>query len=198
MSTIAGVRRFLCRWLCPTVGEDMQDRKAQDTAYSSVVLPRELVVETQRLLRSFNTPEGGHEGLVYWAGVASGRGGAVTTLVVPDAESGYGKVQTTPGENAAIIRWLSGQGLVLLGQAHSHPPGAEARHSMGDDEMTFSPFEGQVSVVVADHAKTEDEILDGWGVHRFIDGAFEHVPRDAWDRHFRVVPAQLNRRQPSR
>lgn len=194
MTLMNDVRTFIRELICPDGhGREVSENR-RGSAYPPVSLPERLASETQRLLRSFHDSGEGQEGLVYWAGVARGRGGVVTTLVVPDADSGYGYVETTPRENADVIRWLHRWELELLGQAHSHPPGAGSVHSPGDDRMTFSSFEGQVSVVVANHAERCDEYLDDWGVHRFIRGHFEAIAPGLRDEHLRIVPSVYDRR----
>lgn len=194
MSFWNAARTWLNRFVASERGED-RNPNSQPQRYGPVVMNARLVARTQSLLRSFNEPDGGREGLVYWAGIQNGRGGVVTTLIVPDAEAGAGFVRTTPSENAQVIGWLDAQHLVLLGQAHSHPPGAGARHSPGDDESTFSPFEGQISVVVPDHAAAEDDVLSTWGLHRFVDGEYRRIPDEDWHDHLRVVPHEHDRRR---
>lgn len=155
-----------------------------------VRLPLELALRTHWLLRTFE----GTEGLVYWAGVPGGRGGAVTTLVVPHCEAHYRRIQTSKEGNAEVIDTLSNYGIVLLGQAHSHPPGSRARHSEGDDVLTFSPFEGHVSVVVPNLAR-DDFDPQTWGVHRFISGAYRFLPAPHRDEHFQLLPTQVDHRR---
>ena len=162
--------------------------------YSPLILPLPKARRTQEMLRTAHASDGGHESLVYWAGYSIGRGGVVTTVIAPRATGEYRRVETDDLENATILRWLSEMDLVLLGQAHSHPPGSIARHSLGDDLYTFSPFEGHVSVVVPDFAKLEDEYLAGWGVHRFIGGRFLFLGYGIEQEHLRIVPGELDRR----
>ena len=141
--------------------------------YETVRLPASLAPRTHALLQTF----GEREGLVYWAGVPDGRGGTITTVVVPRADASYGRVQTSMEANAEAIHTFRMHGIVLLGQAHSHPPGVPARHSAGDDVLTFSPFEGAVSVVVPDFAKGGCN-PGTWGVHRFVGGIVSlHIHR---------------------
>lgn len=163
-----------------------------DRSYEPVWISEPLVERTQAYLHSFCDKEISREGLVYWSGVQMGRGGVITTLLVPDADAGPGYVKTSPVENAGVIADLADHNLVLLGQAHSHPPGAGTRHSPGDDEMTFSPFEGAISVVAADYARKSAP--ESWGVHRFIDGHYQWIPEDERHEHFRIVPAERDHR----
>lgn len=157
--------------------------------YPPVRLTRELATRTHLLLRTFQ----GTEGLVYWAGVPDRRGGTVTTLVVPKCNAHHRRVETSSEANAEAINTLSEYGIVLLGQAHSHPPGAAARHSKGDDLFTFSPFEGHVSVVVANFARGDFDPRT-WGVHRFMSGAYRFVPAQDHQEHLHILPTQVDHR----
>lgn len=174
-----------------------EDGEVQEKAlsYEPIWISRPLAEQTQTILRSF-CGEVDREGVVYWTGVQIGRGGVVTTLFIPDAEAGPGYVKTTPLENAEIITELDNLDLVLLGQAHSHPPGAGTTHSRGDDEKTFSPFEGAVSVVAADYG--QGSVPESWGIHRFMDGEYHRISGGGSRRHLRVVPGKRDRRTPNR
>ena len=158
--------------------------------YEPVRLPVELALRTHWLLHMFE----GTEGLVYWAGVLDGRGGTITTLIVPQCDAHYRRIQTSNEANAEVIDTLSKHRIVLLGQAHSHPPGAAARHSEGDDFLTFSQFEGQVSIVVPDFARGDFDPRT-WGVHRFMCGAYRFVPAPDRDEHLHILPTQVDHRR---
>lgn len=194
MSLFARVRGRLCSILCADSPKSASTLTVEDHGYPPVAISSSSAERTQVLLRSFNTEEEGREGIVYWTGIARGRGGVVTTLVVPDASSDFGRVETSPDENAEIIGWLAEHGLTLLGQAHSHPPGAGTTHSPGDDLTTFSAFEGQVSVVVADHAAARDDFLADWGVHRFMGGSFVRIADDCRHEHLSILQPEIDRR----
>ena len=158
--------------------------------YGPVRLTVELARRTHFLLQTFEDTEG----LVYWAGVPEHRGGTITTLVVPKCQAHRRRIETSYESNAEAIGTLCEHGIVLLGQAHSHPPGSAARHSKGDDLFTFSPFEGHVSVVVANFAR-DDFDPRTWGVHRFMDGAYRFVPLQNHRSHLRILPTQVDHRQ---
>lgn len=170
--------------------EDGEKKSSIDPVY----LPENLMRKTQELLRSFSKGEEECEGLVYWAGFKNGKGGVVTTLIVPDAKATPGSVETTALENAKIVKLLHTKGLVLLGQAHSHPPGSGNYHSQGDDVLTFSPFEGHISIVASNYAGAQNRILETWGVHRFYNGRFKKINHTLSDQHLRIIPPVVNRR----
>lgn len=158
--------------------------------YAPVRLPVDLALRTHALLQTFVDTEG----LVYWAGVSDGRGGTITTLVVPESDAYYARIQTSIVANGEVIDTLSRYGIVLLGQAHSHPPGAPARHSEGDDVLTFSPFEGAISVVVPDFARGDCDPRT-WGVHRYLHGAYRFIPAEHRLEHLNVLPTEVDHRR---
>jgi len=158
--------------------------------YAPVRIPVALALRTHALLQTFE----GTEGLVYWAGVSEGRGGTITTLVVPQTEAYYARIQTSPAANAEVIDTLSRHRIVLLGQAHSHPPGAPARHSEGDDVLTFSPFEGAISIVVPNFAQGDCDPRT-WGVHRYTHGAYRFIPPSRRLEHLHVLPTEVDHRR---
>jgi len=152
-------------------------------------VPVHLVLRTHDILQSFEDTEG----LVYWAGVQDGRGGTVTTLIIPHADPSYRRIETSIKANAKVIETLTKHRVVLLGQAHSHPPGSPARHSEGDDALTFSPFEGSVSVVVPDFARGHCDPW-AWGVHRFMGGAYRFIAPEKRLEHLQILPAEVDHR----
>jgi proteasome lid subunit RPN8/RPN11 len=58
--------------------------------------------------------------------------------------------------------------LGLVAQVHSHP-GADTRHSDGDDDIVLMPFEGMFSLVVAEYGGGGMVPADGAGLHQFQD-----------------------------
>jgi len=158
--------------------------------YEPVRVPVQMVLRTHALLQTFEETEG----LVYWAGVQDGRGGTVTTLVVPRAIASYRRIETSLEANSEVIDTLTSHGIVLLGQAHSHPPESPVRHSEGDDVLTFSPFEGAVSIVVPDFAAGGCN-LSTWGVHRFVGGRYRFIPAHEHSDHLQILPAEVDHRR---
>lgn len=158
--------------------------------YEPLRIPAHLVLRTHELLQTFADTEG----LVYWAGVQDGKGGTVTTLIIPHAEASCRRIETSMEANTEVIATLTGHRIVLLGQAHSHPPGSPARHSEGDDALTFSPFEGAVSVVVPDFARGQCDPW-AWGVHRFIGGSYRLISRERYSDHLQIPPAEVDLRR---
>ena len=158
--------------------------------YEPLRVPVHLALRTDELLQTFADTEG----LVYWAGVQDGKGGTVTTLIIPRAEASYRRIETSMEANTEVIETLTKHRIVLLGQAHSHPPGSPARHSEGDDALTFSPFEGAVSVVVPDFARGRFD-PSTWGVHRFMGGSYRFIAPETHSDHLQILPAEVDHRR---
>jgi len=152
-----------------------------------ILISDQQLARTADLLASF-AADCEAEGVVYWFGIESGALAVVTTLAVPDAETRYGCVLTSPEANARVLTELVGTPLVLIGQAHSHPS-HNVRHSGFDDDHTFARHEGALSVVVPYFGRRGFR-LSRCGVHRFIDGRFHVIGRSELPRHLIVVPGE--------
>src|SRR5881396_4059505 len=78
-------------------------------------------------------------------------------------------------------------GLAVMAQVHSHP-GADTRHSDGDDELIVLPREGMFSLVIGRYGEGPADPRHGAGLHQFQDGHWVRViPADA---AFISVPAE--------
>jgi hypothetical protein len=174
------------------------DTGLEEIKYESapvLFITRILLDRTAALLASFAERRSA-EGVVYWFGLEFGTVAIVTTLVVPDADTRWGCVRTSPEANAEALSVIIGTPLVLLGQAHSHPAYG-VRHSPVDDSETFARFEGAVSVVVPFFGRRGIN-LRRCGVHRHSGGKFCVVPPSQVDRHIRVLPGEADLRQGDR
>lgn len=149
-----------------------------------IYITQNLMERTGELLASFaeNNPS---EGVVYWFGFELGEIAVVTTLVVPNADTRWGCIRTTPQVNAQALSAIVGTPLMLVGQAHSHP-GSTVRHSDTDDKETFASFDGCVSVVVP-HFGKEGINLETCGIHRHINGAFHYIETSEISDHISVL-----------
>lgn len=148
-----------------------------------VYITNELAQQTAALLESFALRRPS-EGVVYWFGIESESAAIVTTLIVPDANTGDGSIRTSAQANAAAVGVIVGTPLVYLGQAHSHP-GSHVVHSQIDDEETFARFDGAISVVVPWFGKYGLHVEE-CGVHRHVGGRFREI-RDV-NAHLRILP----------
>lgn len=132
------------------------------------LLPDALVDQTRAALISFALAgiwDRGHEGLVFWAGLQDGDLAAFTTVVIPEADhSAQGVFVQEPAYGRAVAE-AKRAGVVLLAQVHSHP-GADARHSDGDDDLIIMPFEGMLSIVVPSYGIGWERMTEA-KVHQF-------------------------------
>lgn len=152
-----------------------------------VMISDTLLSHTALLLASF-AAECDAEGIVYWFGMECDITAVVTTLVVPNANTQYGCIATSPEVNAEALSVIVGTPLVLIGQAHSHPA-YKVRHSWIDDRDTFARFEGALSVVVPFFGKRGIR-LSRCGVHRFLNGRFRVIGGAEMCEHLRVIPGE--------
>ena len=163
-----------------------------DKRLPAVVISDSLLIRAGSLLASF-AAEREAEGVVYWFGIEAGEKAVVTTLAVPDADTFYGSVLTTPEVNARVLAAMVGTPLVLIGQAHSHPR-HNVRHSRFDDERTFARHEGALSVVVPFFGRRGIRI-NRCGIHRYINGQFHVIGRSELSRHLIVIPGEIDFRE---
>lgn len=156
---------------------------------STVYITENLLERTRELLASF-AKNSRSEGVVYWFGFEFEEVAVVTTLVVPDADTSYGCIRTSPEANAQALSAIVGTPLMLIGQAHSHP-GSGVRHSDTDDRETFAGFDGAISVVVP-HFGKEGINLETCGIHRHTGGAFQFIESSEISRHINVLPGEAD------
>lgn len=191
--------KFWEKWLKPedknsSERENVSTVEAEVANDSATVIPtvytaENLLERTRELLASFaeNTAS---EGVVYWFGFEAEDSAIVTTLVVPNADTSFGCIRTSPQANAQALSAIVGTPLILLGQAHSHPGGG-VRHSVTDDKETFARFDGAISVVVP-HFGKEGINLESCGIHRHLNGAFQFIESSAVSDHIRVLPGEAD------
>lgn len=158
----------------------------------TVYITANLLERTRALLASFAI-NSRSEGVVYWFGFELGEVAVVTTLVVPDADTSWGCIRTTPQVNAQALSAITGTPLILIGQAHSHP-GSGVRHSETDDRETFASFDGAISVVVP-HFGREGINLESCGIHRHAGGEFQYIEPSEISHHICVLPGEADFRK---
>lgn len=188
----------------PTVGEGSDKEegvsKNQDsvgaedprTSPPTVYITENLLERTRILLASFAN-KGGSEGVVYWFGFELGEVAVVTTLIVPDADTSWGCIRTSPQANAQALSAIVGTPLMLIGQAHSHP-GRDVRHSPTDDRETFASFDGAISVVVPNYGQEQID-LEICGIHRHSGSAFQYIEATEISDHIQVLPGEADFRK---
>lgn len=165
---------------------------ASNAVITTVYITKELLERTRELLASF-ADVSRSEGVVYWFGFELEESAVVTTLVVPDADTSWGCIRTSPQANAQALSVIVGTPLILLGQAHSHP-GSGVRHSPTDDDETFASFDGAISIVVP-HYGREGINLETCGIHRHTGGAFRFIETSEISEHIKVLPGEADFRK---
>jgi proteasome lid subunit RPN8/RPN11 len=150
-------------------------------------IARSVIDETARHLKRTRR----HEGVAYWAGLDDGEDSVVTTCVVPVASTSEGSYSTSVRANAKVVQWLTAHRLKLVGQVHSHPDDC-VNHSRGDDGGAFMPYEGYWSVVVPHYARFGLLPWARCGIHRYRNGHFDRLDRQAVDALIVVVPSSVD------
>jgi len=162
------------------------------------LIARPLIEATREALTSIaleGIKEGGHEGLVYWAGRDTDAGMAFLSVVVPESDHGPQGVMVDGQDVSRASRRIRDHNLGLKAQVHSHP-GGDARHSDGDDELVLMPFEGMLSVVAPDFG-IEVEALGDLTVHQYQDGRWVLCSPESVERNFDVIPTVMDVRRDS-
>jgi proteasome lid subunit RPN8/RPN11 len=137
--------------------------------------------------------DGGHEGMVFWAGRTVGSTTILFQMIAPETEHDALRVHASPKAVGMAARAARGANAGILCQVHSHP-GTDCRHSDGDDDLVLMPFEGMISVVVPRFG-TRFESLNACGIHQFQQGRWIQCEKDSILRNFRVVPPEVDLRE---
>lgn len=149
-----------------------------------------VIARTREALHAFadlGRIDGGHEGLVFWAGEELGHVTNYSAVIVPAATHSRFGVFVDEAAYGRAVREARSHGLLLLAQVHSHP-GRDVRHSDGDDDLIVMPFEGMLSIVVPLYG-VEWSGLETAGVHQYQDGRWTRCLADSV-RHFMSVAAE--------
>lgn len=159
--------------------------------------PRLIIIEAvlQRLpqvLASYGRDEE-HEGVAYLGGMKCGEASVVLTAIAPEAQTTPGSFVTDVEANTAVVRALGKLGLILVGQAHSHP-GDWVDHSEGDDKGALVRFEGYWSVVVPEYARQASLPLDKCGLHCYKQGRFWRLTEKAMAARVKAIPFSVDLR----
>jgi hypothetical protein len=136
--------------------------------------------------------DGGHEGLVFWAGLESDALVAFTTVVLPETDHSNRGVFINEAAYGRASSEAKRAGVVLLAQVHSHP-GADARHSDGDDELIVMPFEGMLSIVVPNYGIDWQGIAHA-KVHQLQDGRWTLCTDASVRRGITTAPSTVDAR----
>jgi hypothetical protein len=154
-----------------------------------------VLAATREALVSFalaGLDDGGHEGIVYWAGREAEDYTVFMQAVVPVADHSYGRVMVSEEEIGRTQRAARRDKCGILCQVHSHP-GADTRHSDGDDGLVLLPFEGMLSIVAPRFGLGLHDIGDV-SVHQFQDGRWVLCSTESVSRGLVVVPTMRDLR----
>jgi len=160
------------------------------------LIARPLLEVTREALTSIaleGLREGGHEGLVYWAGRETDAGVIFLSVVVPESDHGPQHVMVSGPEVSRASRHMRDYNLGLKAQVHSHP-GGDARHSDGDDELILMPFDGMLSVVAPDFGRRVEELQD-FTFHQYQDEEWVLCSQESVERSFEVIPTVMDIRE---
>lgn len=134
----------------------------------TILVPEPIIDATRVALTDFalsGIRDGGHEGIVFWAGREFEGGMILTHAIHPRADHGPGHVHVSREEVGRVARIARSFKLGILCQIHTHP-GADVRHSDGDDGLILLPFDGMLSIVVP-HFGVRFHNFEDVGVHQF-------------------------------
>jgi len=137
------------------------------TPRGRLVVSAVVVEATQRALAEVHS-EIPHEALVWWLGRKVGDDTVVVSLIRPLTDSTPQSVMVSEVAAGLASRRAREFGLGVVAQIHTHP-GTDTRHSDGDDELIFMPFEGMFSLVVAEYGHGRLDSPKGFSAHQFQD-----------------------------
>jgi proteasome lid subunit RPN8/RPN11 len=153
-----------------------------------LVATREALVDTALA----GIDEGGHEGLVLWAGRELNGVTVYTTAIIPTTQHSHQSVHVSREEVGAAGRAARLHRLGIIAQVHSHP-GPDGRHSDGDDTLILMPFAGMLSIVAPHYGRNLREITD-CAVHQFQDGQWVWCEPASVARHINLAPVSVDLR----
>jgi proteasome lid subunit RPN8/RPN11 len=147
-----------------------------------------VIQATREALSSFAASgiyDGGHEGIAYWAGREMPGCTLLLQAIIPDAEHSAGSVMVSERELGRVQGAARKSRLGVIAQVHSHP-GADARHSDGDDKLILMPFENMLSIVAPHFGLTLETMAD-LCVHQFQDGQWKLCTKQSVAMGLRMV-----------
>jgi Prokaryotic homologs of the JAB domain len=153
-------------------------------ATGKLLVAEQVLAPSRAALQASSHEHEPHEGLVFWIGRTVGPDTLVLSVVVVPTDHRRGGVIVNEHTVAATGRAARRAGLGLVAQVHSHP-GADTRHSAGDNQLITMPFHGMFSLVVADYGQSSLLPDQGAGLHQYQHGRWVHLTNDAMV----VIPA---------
>ncbi len=144
-----------------------------------IVVSKKILEETKKGLLSFAKGEELFEGLVYWVGVENDQGFQVTRVIVPRAMATPVSFRVNAEENARIMAELVKKNEQIIAQVSSRPPGDSLQHSLIEEEMGFLPFEGMISLLVANYGQEGLlPLAEETAVFVYTQGDFISLPKE--------------------
>ncbi len=134
-------------------------------------IPKQALERTEYVLKQYGALKRPSEGIVYWAGTRENHKITVQAVIAPEADASPFNVMVDHQANAEVVNFIVDEGLVHIGQVHTHPKNW-VDHSEVDDESAAFRCNGLLSLVVPNFASTGLMPLHICGFHRFENGAF--------------------------
>ncbi len=186
------MRRFFAgRQGRDTEPEENEGRDAGPTAGPTLYVPRAIISSTHQHLVPYWKAR--VEAACFWFGVEAGDAQVVTTLALPELLQTAGNYRVVRESLRRLSKEMRSQGLVNLGQVHTHP-GRWVGHSPYDDERAYSTRVGSLSLVWPDYGIALAHDLTGIGVHERREGRWEQLKDGQVGRRIRVVDSVSDQR----
>jgi proteasome lid subunit RPN8/RPN11 len=163
----------------------------QAAARGRLIVADQVLAPTSAALQRSHGPDGPHEGLVLWLGRTVGASTLVLAMTEPDTDHGPQHVFCDERAVGDAARTAHAAGLGVVAQVHSHP-GADTRHSDGDDSLILMPFENMFSLVAGLYGRGS-LLQPAASLHQYQDGRWVQVASgDA----MMVTPGRLASQEP--
>ncbi len=186
------MRRFLTEWQGRDPGaEENEERNAGSAGAPTLYVPRAVVSDTHQHLVPYWKAR--VEVACFWFGVEAGDAQVVTTLALPEVLQTAGNYRMMRESLRRLSKEMRSQGLVNLGQVHTHPK-RWVGHSPYDDERAYSTREGSLSLVWPDYGLALAHDLAGIGVHERRAGRWAQLTDEQVGRRIKVVDSVSDQR----
>lgn len=153
------------------------------------IINKNVINTTDKILKQYGNLMPSNEGFVYWAGTINNLEITINTVIIPETDSDKQRVTVMPESNFYVVKSLSDNKLIHIGQVHSHP-GSCVDHSNGDNEWASFKREGLISVVVPKYCSNGLLPLTICGVHRFNKRKFIRLSEKYIEKHFNIIKGE--------
>lgn len=148
-----------------------------------------VISATDKILRQYGNLTPSNEGFVYWAGTINNLEITINSVIIPETDSDEQRVTVFSESNFHVVKSLSDNKLIHIGQVHSHPESL-VDHSYGDNEWASFKREGLISIVVPNYCNIGLLPLTICGVHRFDKQKFIRLSGKYIEKHFKIVKGE--------